>query len=404
MSLSRSFQKSHKLLTQTAFLGALCLFFATLEYLFPKPVPFFRIGLANLPILLSLNILPFPYLMLLALLKVLGQGLINGTLASYVILFSFSGTFLSLFAMYSVRRIPGLSFIGISIIGAVFSNAAQVTLSILIVFGSNAGYIIPYFFTIGLISGTAMGIFANWFSVRSAWYQAMVHKQVFKIPDTPHLESNNTARNKSKDYIAAILHPQLRFFLGLLLLIPLFFQEVLLLKIIHVVTLGILCKLSGKRIYYVYFLNLLIWITVFQLLSPFGQVLLDLKIITITKGALFSGINKSLLLIGLVFTSLFSVSPGLKFPGRLGGVLAEMFYFYEELYSSKGRIKRKSFISDVDLLLGETLNSPLKAHKEKGIITFSPGLNNRKALLFSSFIILFYYTLLVLGQFVVNGQ
>ena len=400
MSLSSNLQKPQDLLKQTAFLGALCLFFATLEYLFPKPVPFFRIGLANLPILLSLKILPFPYLILLALLKVLGQGLINGTLASYVILFSFSGTFLSLFAMYSIHRIPGLSFIGISIVGAVFSNAAQVVLSILIVFGSNASYIIPYFFTIGLISGTAMGIFANWFSVKSEWYHALVNKQIFKIPEKENLQNKTRPEKKSKDYIATFLHPQIRFFIGLLLLIPLFFQEVLILKLIHVLTLGILCKLSGKRIYYIYFLNLLIWITIFQLLSPFGQVLVDLKIITITKGALFSGFNKSLLLIGLVFTSLFSVSPGLKFPGRLGSVLAEMFYFYEELYNSKGKIRRKSFIADVDLLLGETINSPMTDHnKNNGIFSISITRDRKQTVIFTVFVFLFFYSLLLFGKF-----
>ena len=36
-----------------AFFGALCLFFATVEYLFPRPVPFLRLGLSNLPILLA---------------------------------------------------------------------------------------------------------------------------------------------------------------------------------------------------------------------------------------------------------------------------------------------------------------------------------------------------------------
>ena len=404
MSLSRSLQKPQELLTQTAFLGALCLFFATLEYLFPKPVPFFRLGLANLPIILSLKILPFPYLILLSVLKVLGQGLINGTLASYVILFSFSGTFISLFAMYSVYRIPGLSFIGISIIGSVFSNAIQVVLSILIVFGTNASYIIPYFFTMGLLSGTAIGIFANWFSAKSQWYQALLNKQTFQIPDNQKIQSKKKSGRKYRDYIATFLHPQIRFFIGLLLLIPLFFQEVLILKLIHVVTLGILCKLSGKRIYYIYFLNLLIWITIFQLLSPFGQVLVDLKIITITKGALFSGFNKSLLLIGLVFTSLFSVSPGLKFPGRLGGVLAEMFYFYEELYSSKSRVRRKSFISDVDSLLGEILNTPMKGHnKDRGIFAISTTLSRKKTVFFTGFILIFFYTLLLLGKFLFKG-
>jgi len=65
-----------------ALMGALCLFFSTLEYLIPKPFPFFRLGLANLPILLSLSIFNPADVLLLVALKVIGQGLVNGTLAS----------------------------------------------------------------------------------------------------------------------------------------------------------------------------------------------------------------------------------------------------------------------------------------------------------------------------------
>ncbi|MDA3939362.1 MAG: Gx transporter family protein [Spirochaetia bacterium] len=408
---SKAFPSSRELINQTAFLGALCLFFATLEYLFPRPVPFFRLGLANLPILLSIKILPFPYLILLSLLKVIGQGLINGTLASYVVLFSFSGTFLSLMAMYAARKIPGLSYIGISIIGAIFSNAAQVTLSILIVFGANARFIIPYFFTLGLLSGTAMGIFANWFSTHSQWYKALRNNLPFKTHEDEGLVNKNTVRRRSKDYIADFIQPQWRFFLGLLLFIPLFFQEILLLKLFHVITIGILCKLSGKRILYFYFINLIFWITLFQLLSPYGQVLLDLKILTITRGALELGLSKALLLIGLVFTSLFSVSPGLQLPGRLGGILAKMFYYYEELYSGKGKIKRASFINDIDNLLGETQNTAERiqhSDEKKSENTNKPSAlgthrnkkyrnDKSKAIFFSGVIILFFYSLLFLG-------
>ena len=99
-----------------AFLGALCLFLSTVEYLFPKPIPFMRLGLANLPIIISLHLLPFPYLMLLTLVKVAGQALVNGTLASYVVLFSAAGSFTSVLAMYAASRIPEryLSLVGVS--------------------------------------------------------------------------------------------------------------------------------------------------------------------------------------------------------------------------------------------------------------------------------------------------
>ncbi|WP_319562934.1 Gx transporter family protein [Marispirochaeta sp.] len=155
-----------------AFLGALCLFLSTVEYLFPKPIPFMRLGLANLPILVSLHLLPFPYLMLLTLVKVAGQGLVNGTLASYVFIFSVAGSYSSVLAMYAVSRISGrfLSLVGISLVGSLTSNAVQVLLSIFFIFGKNAVMIAPLFLGIGTISGLVIGLIAEKFVERSRWH------------------------------------------------------------------------------------------------------------------------------------------------------------------------------------------------------------------------------------------
>ena len=124
-----------------AFLGGLSLFLSTLEYLFPKPVPFFRLGLANLPILLSLGILHPREIVVLGFLKVLGQGLVNGTLASYVFLFSLGGTAASVVAMYGYYRLfpHWTSYLGISLIGALASNLVQVWLSLGFIFGLQPG-------------------------------------------------------------------------------------------------------------------------------------------------------------------------------------------------------------------------------------------------------------------------
>ena len=42
-----------------ALLGAFCLFLSTIEYMIPKPMPFMRIGIVNLPLMLALDIFPF---------------------------------------------------------------------------------------------------------------------------------------------------------------------------------------------------------------------------------------------------------------------------------------------------------------------------------------------------------
>ncbi len=154
-----------------AFMGALCLFFSTIEYLFPKPVPFFRLGLANLPVLLTLGFFKPRETLLLVALKVLGQGLINGTLASYVFLFSVAGSFTSALAMITVSRAFGsrITLVGVSVFGAITSNIVQIILSVTFIFGMTAWVIAPVFMVLGSVSGVLVGLFAERFREQSVW-------------------------------------------------------------------------------------------------------------------------------------------------------------------------------------------------------------------------------------------
>ena len=154
-----------------ALLGALCLFLSAIEYMIPKPIPFLRVGIANVPILLSLDILPAPLLLLVVLLKVLGQGLIGGTIFSYVFLFSAVGSFTSGLSMLLFRRIfkTRMSLIGIGVLGALCSNTAQIVLARLLIFGEGAWLIAPPFLALGTITAILLGAFANTFAARSRW-------------------------------------------------------------------------------------------------------------------------------------------------------------------------------------------------------------------------------------------
>jgi len=161
-----------------ALMGALCLFFSTLEYLIPKPVPFIRLGLANLPILLSLTIFSPSDIALLVLLKVLGQGLVNGTLASYVFLFSAAGSVASVAVMWGASRIGSkwITLVGVSVIGSLASNLVQLTLSVTFIFGSAAWVIAPVFLGVGVASGLAVGLIAERFRTRSHWLARMAER------------------------------------------------------------------------------------------------------------------------------------------------------------------------------------------------------------------------------------
>ena len=156
-----------------ALLGAFCLFLSTIEYMIPKPLPFLRIGLANLPLMLALDIFPFRGFLVLAGLKVLGQALISGTLFSYVFFFSLAGTSLAAVSMYALRRLlrsGRISFIGVGVTGAMVSNIAQLALASFILFGNNVRYIAPPFLAVGLLTGIILGVFCETFTQRSQWY------------------------------------------------------------------------------------------------------------------------------------------------------------------------------------------------------------------------------------------
>ena len=162
----------------TAFLGALCLFLSAVEYLIPKPLPFFRLGLANLPLLLGLRFLRPADLLLVLLLKVLGQGLINGTLASYVFLFSLAGSMASVLTMSTVNRLGGrhVGLVGVSISGALASSLVQVALAVTFIFGETARIIAPISIGSGVVTGLVMGVFADRFVSSSKWLKALEHR------------------------------------------------------------------------------------------------------------------------------------------------------------------------------------------------------------------------------------
>ena len=174
MLLSASLQEKNRTL---AVLGALCIFLSAIEYMIPKPLPFFRLGLANLPLMLALDILPFGLFFVLVCIKIFGQAVISGTLFSFVFLFSTCGTLFSALFMYFLRKCFGkekISFIGIGTAGALVSNIMQLFLAYFFIFKESVRYIAPVFLAAGLITGIALGIFCETFSKRSLWYKKVL--------------------------------------------------------------------------------------------------------------------------------------------------------------------------------------------------------------------------------------
>ena len=156
----------------TALLGAFCFFLSAVEYMVPKPLPFMRLGIANLPILLAIDLLPLPWYLALALVKVVGMSLISGSLFSYVALFSLAGTLVAALVMRGARKAFGslVSAVGISVLGAVSSNLVQIEIAGAVVFGDAARLVAPPFLAMGLVTGILLGLFAQAFTAKSDWY------------------------------------------------------------------------------------------------------------------------------------------------------------------------------------------------------------------------------------------
>ena len=131
-----------------------------------------RIGLANLPLMLALDIFPLPSFLVLICIKILGQALITGTLFSYVFLFSMTGTIFSALLMLMLRRVfkEHITFTGIGTAGAFVSNLSQLALAHVFIFRENARYIAPAFLATGLVTGIALGIFCEIFARSSKWF------------------------------------------------------------------------------------------------------------------------------------------------------------------------------------------------------------------------------------------
>lgn len=154
-----------------ALLAAASLFLASIEFAIPKPVPFMRLGLANLPVLIAIARLDTRSVALVVALKIVGQGFVQGTLFSYVVLFSAAGSLASAAVMLVAwRALAGpLSLIGVSVLGGLASNAAQVAAARYVAFGPSAWLIAPVFFGVGTVSSALLGAFAERFLRASRW-------------------------------------------------------------------------------------------------------------------------------------------------------------------------------------------------------------------------------------------
>ena len=136
-----------------------------LEALIPLPVPFLKVGLANISTLLALMLFDAPAALLVVGLRVVIGSLLTGSLFSPAFVMAIGGGLASAAAMGIARTAfrDAFSPIGLSVIGSVTHVVAQLTLvSLFFVHGFALSYLLP------LLLGSALagGLVVGWLSAR----------------------------------------------------------------------------------------------------------------------------------------------------------------------------------------------------------------------------------------------
>lgn len=145
---------------KTAYLGLLCgtaMILGYVESLFPVfiGIPGMKLGLPNLAIVMILYLYSWKEALVVSVVRVLGIGFLFGNMFS--ILFSLAGCVFSLLCMEFSRKILKLSCTGVSMVGGVAHNGAQVIVAIFVVENVRVGYYFSVLAITGLITGILIG-------------------------------------------------------------------------------------------------------------------------------------------------------------------------------------------------------------------------------------------------------
>lgn len=146
---------------KTAFLGmfsSVAIILGYVETLLPVfvAVPGVKLGLANLVAIYLLYRYSWKEAALVSVIRIVVIGFLFGNLFS--ILFSLAGAALSLISMAGVKRISGVSTVGVSITGGVTHNLGQIIVAVLVLESGSLFYYFPALMISGLLTGSLIGI------------------------------------------------------------------------------------------------------------------------------------------------------------------------------------------------------------------------------------------------------
>ena len=122
-------------------------------------IPGFRIGLGNIPILITLYIYDFKDAIYISILKVFVVGILRTGLFSITFWFSLLGAVFSALGMGIIKGF-NFSIIGVSIFGAIMHNIGQIIAAYIFI-NTNMLYYLPFLIILSIVSGVLIGFMCN---------------------------------------------------------------------------------------------------------------------------------------------------------------------------------------------------------------------------------------------------
>jgi len=151
-----------KSIARFGMLTALALVLGYLENLIPiaPGIPGIKLGLSNTVLLYGLYLMGIKESGLLMVLKVLLSSFLFAGVST--MLYSFAGGILSLLAMFFVKRLSGVSILGVSVAGAACHNIGQILAAGLVVGYRAAFSYLPVLLISAILTGILTGTVAKY--------------------------------------------------------------------------------------------------------------------------------------------------------------------------------------------------------------------------------------------------
>lgn len=158
-----------KALIEISLMVSLGIILQIIEAPFPRPLPWAKIGLANVITLISLLVFGLKEAVLIALIRIILVSILLGTLFNPGFILSLSGGLMSTFIMGLVLLVfpERFSLIGVSLIGALVHNLAQLGVAYILFYKQlgisfdNIMYFLPLMLVWALPTGFIVGYLAK---------------------------------------------------------------------------------------------------------------------------------------------------------------------------------------------------------------------------------------------------